>query len=263
MRLSALSLVSLALWSCAKAGLVPAGTALERLDRHGLFNECIAQLAKRGIAVAPPPEVVTSEKHVGIAAYQTLSGRVVLPPPKRTAESVREDFLHTVSDVMTGGRWDWKPYGADDRTATLLHHFHVFGLVYQGVLQHLQATGVLKPGRVDENDRYDVERMGTKARVAFLRYYAERIEPSLRPLYDLYQRGIREIDERLSADLKKMVGLPEPEARRYWMERGKWFFEARSGQRMLGAFYVHWMVEDFARVDASSHFQDLAALKLK
>jgi hypothetical protein len=248
--------------ACAKAGLLPPGAALERLDSRGLLSECVAQLAQRGVAVTPPPEVASSPRTVGLGTYRPVQGRLVIPPPMETAARVREEFLRAISEVMTGGKWNWRRYGADDRSAKLLYAFHVLGLIYQGVIQHLQGKGVLKPGAIEGAEQHDAERIGTRARVAFLRHYVERVEPALRPLYETYAQGIRDLAGHLGPDLLEIVRKPPEAARAYWKERGAWLLDARSGQRVRGAFYIKWMVEDFASVDAGTHLRELPGLRL-
>ena len=44
-------------------------------------------------------------------------------------------FLEAVSVFMSGGRLDWHRYAPDDRTMLLLYRFHLFGMIYQGLIQ--------------------------------------------------------------------------------------------------------------------------------
>lgn len=246
--------------SCARPGLTPPGTSLERLDRRGLFHECIAQLAERGVAVVPPPALVSSEKHIGLGAYEPLPRRVVVPPRSSPESGVR--LLQLASELMTGGRWDWRPHAEPRRTATLLYRFHVLGLIYQGVLHHLQFAGLLRPGSLDEERRYDAERLASRARIAFLRYYAEKVDPRLFPLYQRYEQIFRALSAELDPQLARLASKRGEAARRYWREQGRWMLNARSGQRVRAAFYISWAVEDFGSVDATTHVRELAELKL-
>jgi hypothetical protein len=253
----------LPLWlaACATSSLVPPGTALHRLDRRGLFHECIAQLAQRGIPVAPPPELFASEKQIGLGAYQPLPKRVVMPPVRKPGDAAGERLLGTIAEVMTGGRWQWRALVPDRRTANLLYRLHMFGLLYQGLIQYLQHEGLLRPGRIDDESRYDAERISSRARVAFLRYYVERVDARLKPLYDLYERVVRSAALHFDPKLREIASQPPDQARRYWKEQGRWMIDARSGQRQRGAFFAVWMVEDFDTVDATAHVRELAELR--
>lgn len=255
-------LLALLVASCVRAGVVHQPTPWERLDRRGFFNECLRALAERGIPLAPPPSVVATEKQIGLGAYQPLPRRVLLPPPRPTAAQARQLF-QTISMLMTGGKWRWQRFVPDDRAARLIYRFHIFGLLYQGLVSHLQAKGILKPGRITGPSRYDAERVGTRARVAFLRYYAERVEPRLRRVYRLYAGAIRALARRLEPSLAKLVALPPSRARRYWARRGRWLTSARSGQRVRGAFIVTWMAADLRSVTAATHVRGLSELQMR